>query len=173
MSWTLCMAGEQWLSGFVWHQNIMVTKYQHRAVSFIFTFHNLICLNSHCLITASVCPVARQTLSRPKTSLSGLLSFAVKIWNKSVSVQQVSLSLCLLSSLAAHASFEQNPQVKQPSGHFSGQWFSYRTLHITFVFNIFSKIQPFPAIVWLFSKHSSNVKPFSPIFSHSLGGQLT
>ena len=26
LSWTLCMSGEQWVSGFVWHQSIMVTK---------------------------------------------------------------------------------------------------------------------------------------------------
>ena len=52
LSWTLCMAwhGDQWISGFVWHQNIIVTKYHPRAMSFIFTMHNLISLNSHCLI---------------------------------------------------------------------------------------------------------------------------
>ena len=47
---TLCMATEQWVSGFVWHQNIMVTKYKLRAMSFIFTLHNLISLNSYCHI---------------------------------------------------------------------------------------------------------------------------
>ena len=35
------MAGEQWISGIVGHGNIMVTKYQPRATSFIFTWHNL------------------------------------------------------------------------------------------------------------------------------------
>ena len=53
LSWKLCMAGEQWSSGFVWHQKIMVSKYPPRAVSFIFTLHNLISLNSHCLIIES------------------------------------------------------------------------------------------------------------------------
>ena len=32
LSWTLCMAGEQWIAGFVWHWNIIVTKYQPRAM---------------------------------------------------------------------------------------------------------------------------------------------
>ena len=50
LSWTLCMAGEQWTSGFVWHQNIMVTQYQPRAMSFFLTWHNLITLMSHCLV---------------------------------------------------------------------------------------------------------------------------
>ena len=44
LSWALCIAGEQWIWGFV-------TKYQPRAKSFIFTRHNLISLNSHCLVT--------------------------------------------------------------------------------------------------------------------------
>ena len=46
LSRTLFMAGEQWISGFVWHQNIMVTQYQPRAMSFGLTWHNLITLMS-------------------------------------------------------------------------------------------------------------------------------
>ena len=49
LSWTLCKAGEQWISGFVWHQNIMVTQYQPRAVSFVLTWHNLTTWMSHCI----------------------------------------------------------------------------------------------------------------------------
>ena len=50
LSWTLCMAGEQSVWGFVWHLSIMVTRYQPRAMSFILTWHNLISLMSHCLL---------------------------------------------------------------------------------------------------------------------------
>ena len=45
LSWTLCMAGEHWISRFVGTK-----KFQHRVMSFIFTLHNLISLNSHCLM---------------------------------------------------------------------------------------------------------------------------
>ena len=35
LSWTWCMAGEQWISGVVWHRNIMVTKYQPTEISWL------------------------------------------------------------------------------------------------------------------------------------------
>ena len=46
LSLSICMAKEQWISGFCWHQNILIIQYQPRAMSFIFTWHNLITLIS-------------------------------------------------------------------------------------------------------------------------------
>ena len=31
LSWTLCMAEKQWVTGFFWHRNTMVPKYQPSA----------------------------------------------------------------------------------------------------------------------------------------------
>ena len=50
LSWTLCMAGEQWISGFVRPQKTMVSQYQPRAMIFILTWHYLIIVISRCLI---------------------------------------------------------------------------------------------------------------------------
>ena len=52
LSWTLCMAGEQWISGFFstkisWLLNIS------QRYEFIFTLQFDISLNSHCLLLAS------------------------------------------------------------------------------------------------------------------------
>ena len=40
------MSGEQWNSGFVWHQHIMLTQYQPTAMTFVLTLTNLILLAS-------------------------------------------------------------------------------------------------------------------------------
>ena len=45
------MAGEQWISGLVWHRNIMINQYLPRAISFVFTLIS-VCLIAHSL-TAS------------------------------------------------------------------------------------------------------------------------
>ena len=50
LTWILCMPWELWISGFVRHKQIMVTKYQPRATNFVLTWKNLISLMSHCLI---------------------------------------------------------------------------------------------------------------------------
>ena len=50
LSSTLCTAWEWWISCFLWHQNIMITQYLPRAMSFILTWQNLITLISHCLL---------------------------------------------------------------------------------------------------------------------------
>ena len=52
LSSTLGMAGEQWISEFVWHWNIMVTHYQPRDMSFVLTWHKLITLIWQCLLKA-------------------------------------------------------------------------------------------------------------------------
>ena len=44
------MPWEQWILGFIGPKQIMVSQYQPRAIIFIFTLHNRISLNSHCLI---------------------------------------------------------------------------------------------------------------------------
>ena len=62
MHYALCMAGERWISGFVWHQKIMDTQYHPRGMMFILTLHNLITLISHCLVPYSY--------PRPKVNIS-------------------------------------------------------------------------------------------------------
>ena len=80
LSWTLCMAGEQWISGFVEHQNIMVTKYQPRAMSFIFTLHNLISLNSHYLIPSSKSFFLKCTVPQSTAFLKSGHHGAIHLW---------------------------------------------------------------------------------------------
>ena len=38
------------MSGYVWHQQIMVSQYQPRAMIVVLALHNLITLISHCLV---------------------------------------------------------------------------------------------------------------------------
>ena len=65
------MAGKQWVSGFVWHQEIMVTQYQPRAMNFVLTWHNLIIFILHCLVYS---PSALLIAQWVRTSLSQFLS---------------------------------------------------------------------------------------------------
>ena len=62
-----CLKHYAWLESskfsIVWHQHIMVTRYQPRAMSFILTWHNLITLTSDCLVPSELSSWAGQLLA--------------------------------------------------------------------------------------------------------------
>ena len=62
------MAGEQCTLQFVWQQNIMVTQYQARAMSFILTWLNFMTLTSDW-----VNPSKREGMEGVSRGLAGLL----------------------------------------------------------------------------------------------------
>ena len=64
-----CLKHYAWLESskfnIVWHQNIMVTLYQPRAMSFILTWNDLITLTSDCLVPSELSSWAGQLLADP------------------------------------------------------------------------------------------------------------
>ena len=74
LSLTLFMVGEQWISGFVWHQNIMVTQYQPIAMSVVLTWH--LAVISHCLIFRWLLP--RMASPICQVTITQLQSYSVR-----------------------------------------------------------------------------------------------